>query len=80
MFAQNFYVISPFKFWLNDLLSASVLSGYRARLEIKGLQVQIRPRSMDFSGRKNPEHKSFMRDVKLGVPSLRFQARSSLKK
>ena len=28
-----------------------------------------------FSGRKNPEHKSFGRDFKLGVPSLRFQAR-----
>ena len=27
------------------------------------------------SGRKNPEHKSFGRDFKLGVPSLRFQAR-----
>ena len=28
-----------------------------------------------FSGRKNPEHKSSGRDFKLGVPSLRFQAR-----
>ena len=28
-----------------------------------------------FSGRKNPEHKSSRRDFKLGVPSLRFQAR-----
>ena len=28
-----------------------------------------------FSGRKNPEHKSSERDFKLGVPSLRFQAR-----
>ena len=28
-----------------------------------------------FSRRKNPEHKSTGRDVKLGVPSLRFQAR-----
>ena len=27
-----------------------------------------------FSGCKNPEHKSFGRDFKLGVPSLRFQA------
>ena len=38
---------------------------------------------MDFLGRKNPEHKSSGRDFKLGVPSLRFQARkttSSLKK
>ena len=28
-----------------------------------------------FSGRKNPEHKSSGRDFKLGIPSLRFQAR-----
>ena len=28
-----------------------------------------------FSGRKNPEHKSSGRDFKLGVSSLRFQAR-----
>ena len=28
-----------------------------------------------FSGCKNPEHKSSGRDFKLGVPSLRFQAR-----
>ena len=28
-----------------------------------------------FSGRKTPEHKSSGRDFKLGVPSLRFQAR-----
>ena len=28
-----------------------------------------------FSGRKNPEQKSSGRDFKLGVPSLRFQAR-----
>ena len=28
-----------------------------------------------FSGRKNPKHKSSGRDFKLGVPSLRFQAR-----
>ena len=28
-----------------------------------------------FSERKNPEHKSSERDFKLGVPSLRFQAR-----
>ena len=28
-----------------------------------------------FSGRKNPEHKSSGRDFKLGVQSLRFQAR-----
>ena len=28
-----------------------------------------------FSGRKNPEHKSSGRELKLGVPSLRFQAR-----
>ena len=28
-----------------------------------------------FSERKNPEHKSSGRDFKLGVPSLRFQAR-----
>ena len=28
-----------------------------------------------FSGRKNPEHKSSRRDFKLGIPSLRFQAR-----
>ena len=28
-----------------------------------------------FSGRKNPEHKPSGRDFKLGVPSLRFQAR-----
>ena len=28
-----------------------------------------------FSGRKNPEHKSSRRDVKLLAPSLRFQAR-----
>ena len=28
-----------------------------------------------FSGRKNLEHKSCGRDFKLGVPSLRFQAR-----
>ena len=28
-----------------------------------------------FSGRKNPERKSSGRDFKLGVPSLRFQAR-----
>ena len=28
-----------------------------------------------FPGRKNPEHKSSGRDFKLGVPSLRFQAR-----
>ena len=28
-----------------------------------------------FSGRKIPEHKSSGRDLKLGVPSLRFQAR-----
>ena len=37
--------------------------------------VQIRLRSMDFSGRKNPERKSSGRDLKLGVSSLRFQAR-----
>ena len=36
---------------------------------------QIRLRSMDFSERKNPEHKSSGRDFKLGLPSLRFQAR-----
>ena len=28
-----------------------------------------------FSGRKSPEHKSSERDFKLGIPSLRFQAR-----
>jgi hypothetical protein len=28
-----------------------------------------------FSVRKNPEHKSSGRDLKPGVPSLRFQAR-----
>ena len=28
-----------------------------------------------FSGRKNPEQKSSGREFKLGVPSLRFQAR-----
>ena len=28
-----------------------------------------------FSGRKIPEHKSSERDFKLGVPSLKFQAR-----
>ena len=27
-----------------------------------------------FSGRKNPEHKSSGRNIKLGVPSLKFQA------
>jgi hypothetical protein len=31
---------------------------------------------MDFSGRKNPEHKSSGRDFKLGLPSLRFQGSS----
>ena len=31
--------------------------------------------SMDFSGCENPDHKSFGRDFKLRVPSLRFQAR-----
>ena len=28
-----------------------------------------------FSGRKNPEHKFSGREFKLGVPSLRFEAR-----
>ena len=28
-----------------------------------------------FSGRKNPEHKSYGRNLKCGVPSLGFQAR-----
>ena len=42
-----------------ECISASVVLGYRARLEIQGLRVQTRLRSMDFfSGRKNPEHKS----------------------
>ena len=47
----------------------------RARLEIQGSRLETRLRSMDFSGRENPEHKSSGRDIKLGVPSLRFQAR-----
>ena len=32
-----------------------------------------------FSGCKNPEHKSSGRDLKLGIPSLRFQALKNLK-
>ena len=48
--------------------------GVTCRLEIEGSRVQIWLRLMDFSGRKNPEHKSSGRDFKLGVPSLRFQA------
>jgi hypothetical protein len=42
-----------------------------------GLGVTCLPRDPRFagSGRKNPEHKSSDRDFKLGVPSLRFQAR-----
>ena len=40
----------------------SVVSGYRARLEIQGSRVQTRLRSMDVLGRKNPEHKSSGRD------------------
>ena len=48
--------------------SASVVSGQRACLEIQGSRVQIRLGSMDFSGRKNPEHKSSGRDFKLGGP------------
>ena len=44
-------------------------------LEIQGSLVQTRLRSMDFSGRKYSEHKSSGMDFKLGVPSLRFEAR-----
>ena len=44
-------------------------------VDLGGLGVQTRLSSMDFfSGRKNPERKSFGRDFKLGVTSLRFQA------
>ena len=32
-------------------------------------------KTIGFSGRKNPEHKSSARDFKLRVPNLRFQAR-----
>ena len=54
---------------------------------IGGLGVTCSPRDLKFagsnpskvdvifSGRKNPEHKSSGKDFKLGVPSLRFQAR-----
>ena len=56
-------------------MSASVVSGYRALFEIQVSRAQTLLKSMDFSGRKNPEHKSSGRDFKLGVPSLRFQAR-----
>ena len=47
----------------------------RARLEIHGTRVQTRLRSMIFSGRKNPQHKSSGKGFRLGVPSLIFQAR-----
>ena len=52
-----------------------------------GLGVTCSPRDIRFAGsnpaeidglfsvRKNPEHKSYGRDFKLGVASLRFQAR-----
>ena len=36
-----------------------------SRLEIQGSRVQTRLRSIDFSRRKNPEHKSSGRDFKL---------------
>ena len=56
------------------------------RVDLGGLGVTCSPRDPRFAGsnpaevdgflgRKNPEHKSFGRDFKLGVLSLRFQAR-----
>ena len=53
---------------LRTLSEASVVSGYRVRLEFQGSRVQTLLRSMDFSGRKNPELKSSGRDVKLEGP------------
>ena len=59
----------------------------RKQVGLGGLGVTCSPRDPRFAGsnptkvdgffseRKNPEHKSSGRDLKLGVPSLRFQAR-----
>ena len=61
--------------------------GYQPIVSLGGLGVTCSPRDprfagsnptevdVFFSGRKNSEHKSSGRDFKLGVPSLRFQAR-----
>ena len=70
---------------LSLLLLLSLLSYYL--IGLGGLGVTCLPRDPRFaglnptevdgffSGRKNPEHKSSVRNFKLGVPSLRFQAR-----
>ena len=70
----HLHIISHKLFSNDSRLSASVVSRKHARLEIQGSRVQIRLRSMNFSGRKNPEPKSSGRDFKLGVLSLRFLA------
>ena len=54
------------------ILSASVVSGSSRDPRFAGSN----PADVDgFFRTKNPEHKSSGRDFKLGVPSLRFQAR-----
>ena len=61
---------------LTEDISASVVSGQSVRLTIQGSRFKTRLRSINFSGRKNPEHKTSGRDFKPWVPSLICQARS----
>ena len=63
------FVSHKFSGVLGIFMSLSVVSGYSARFEIQASRVKS-----NFSGRKNPEHKSSERDFKLGDQSLRFQA------
>ena len=66
---------------LAALLNFLHVCHYSLHVCLGGLEIQAsRARSMDFSGRKHPEHKSTGRDFKLGVPSLRFQAQAKRKK
>ena len=47
-FSSSISPISRLRIFLHSIMSVSVVSGYRARLEIQVLQVQTRLRSMDF--------------------------------
>ena len=60
---------------LDKMESASVVSGNVLVLRSKVCGFKPGCGRCISSGRKNPGHKSSGRDCKLGVPSLRFQAR-----
>ena len=79
--AENVYFLySPSIYTIREPCFSALLSrpGWsRGNVLASKSKVQIRLRSMDFSGRKNPEHKSSGRDFKLG--GLESEISGSLK-